>query len=126
MRGITALYFSNIHFALFLFCQLLENQSRYKGNEKNLSLNNTENYTDEELANFSIDELTELYGIEEELLTYEQMDEVVTRIKEGLEDSLPNKEKSEKIHYIIREEYGILNAIAYKRGLLIKEEHVWK
>lgn len=92
-----------------------------KGNEKNLSLNNTENYTDEELANFSIDELIELYGIEEELLTYEQMDEVVTRIKEGLEDSLPNKEKSEKIHYIIREEYGILNAIAYESGLLIKE-----
>lgn len=74
------------------------------------------------IEDYSIEGLAEHYNIEEELLTYEEMDEVVTRIKEGLEDHLPNIEESEQIEEIILEEYGSTNARAYAEGLLIKED----
>src|SRR5699024_10265490 len=77
-----------------------------------------------EVEEYSIEELAEHYGIEEDLLTYEEMSDAVNRIEADYAEDikgLNNEEKSMYIEEIIEEEYGEWNSLAYSEGYLITE-----
>jgi len=77
-----------------------------------------------EIEDYSIEGLSEHYGIEEDLLTYEEMSDAVNRIEADYAEDikgLNNEEKSMYIEEIIEEEYGEWNSLAYSEGYLITE-----
>src|SRR5699024_5275609 len=79
---------------------------------------------EDSIEGYSIEGLAEHYGIDENLLTYEEMSDVVNKLESEYEEDLKgldNAARSLFIEEIIKEDYGKWNASAYNRGILIKD-----
>ena len=85
---------------------------------------NMKDNNEDSIKDYSLEGLAEHYGIEEDLLTYEEMSDVVTKIESEYEEDLKelsDKDRSLFIEEIIEEDHGNLNAKTYREGLLIKD-----
>src|SRR5699024_2297197 len=85
---------------------------------------NMKDNNEDSIKDYSIEGLAEHYGIDENLLTYEEMSDVVNKIESEYEEDLKgldNAARSLFIEEIIKEDYGKWNASAYNRGILIKD-----
>src|SRR5699024_12320255 len=85
---------------------------------------NMKDNNEDSIKDYSLEGLAEHYGIEEDLLTYEEMRDVVNKIESEYEEDikeLSDKDRSLFIEEIIEENHGNLNVKTYREGLLIKD-----
>src|SRR5699024_6346242 len=90
-----------------------------------LVFNMKDNKDEDSIDDYSLEGLADHYGIDEELLTFDEMSEAVNQIEVDYEDDLKdlnNEDRSLFIEEIIEEDYGEYNANAYSSGLLIDED----